>query len=283
VTDASPRDPFARLVVPPAASRLGRFAEGASAPWLGLCVMWHRPALWKYAVVPILINIAIMIAAIFAMLTMASASIALLYWLLGDWQGNWWYAALALQILAAIVTMIVCIATAVITWRLFSGILCGFFCARLAARVEVEMGTPRDELRELTLRYELRDTAINLFWLVISLILALLVSLVPFMGPPIGFAYSTYCQILACGRDTLAYPLQLRAIRRAERLVFSRRHVAHTLGLGTIVFVMQFVPILGAVLLVTAAAGAVVLHRRLQLVDGANAVRDPTTAVATSH
>lgn len=265
MTEDRTTDPLARLVVPPAASRLWKFLEGASTPWLGLRVMRHRPYLWKYAVVPILLNIAIMFAAIFAMVTMTSAAVALLYWLLGDWHGNWWYAALALQILAAIVTAIVCIATAVLTWRLLSGVLCGYFYGRLAMRVETEFGMSRDEMREISLSYELRDTAIGLFWLLISLVLALLVSLIPFIGPPIGFVYSTYFQMLACGRDQLAYPLVLRAMRRPERLAYSRKHLAHTLGLGSVVLVMQFVPILGAVLMVTAAAGAVVLHRRLQL------------------
>lgn len=254
-------------IAAPAASRFGRFLEGASTPWLGLQVMCRRPWLWKYAIVPILLNIAIMAAAIFAMVAMASLSVGVIYWLVGDWQGYWWYAGVALYVLAVIVTAIICIATAVITWRLFSGVLCGYFYGRLAARVEIELGVNREELREISLLYELRDTATNLFWLVISLVLALTVSLIPLVGPPIGLVYSTYFQILSCGRDTLAFPLQLRAIRRAERLAYSRRHLPHTLGLGTVVLIMQFIPILGAVLMVTAAAGAVVLHRRLQLTD----------------
>ncbi len=282
MTDASIADPLAKLVVRPATSRFWQFVEGASTPWLGLRVMRERPYLWKYAIVPILLNIAIMVAAFFAMIAMASGSVALLYWLLGDWQGNWWYAALALQILAAIVTVIICVATAVLTWRLLSGVLCGYFYGRLAMRVETEFGMPRSQMREISLKYELRDTAKGLFWLVISLILALLVSLFPFLGPPLGFIYSTYFQILSCGRDTLAYPLQLRAMARADRLAYSRQHMAHTLGLGSIVLIMQFVPILGAVLMVTAAAGAVVLHRRLQLESPAKTSPPSSTADAMS-
>jgi uncharacterized protein involved in cysteine biosynthesis len=227
--------------------------------------MRQRPYLWKYAIVPILLNILIMVTAIVALITMATASVALLYWLLGDWRGNWWYVALAIQILAAIVTVIVCVATAVLTWRLLSGILCGYFYGRLAMRVEMEFGMRREEMREVSFLFELRETVTGLFWLVVSLVLALLVSLVPFIGPPVGFAYSTYFQVLSCGRDQLAYPLVLRAMHRAQRLAFSRRHMAHTLGLGTVVLVMQFVPVIGAILMVTAAAGAVVLHRRLEL------------------
>jgi uncharacterized protein involved in cysteine biosynthesis len=283
VTDDSTADPLARLITAPATTRFWQFLEGASTPWLGLSVMRHRPYLWKYAIVPIVLNIAIMFAALLAMVAMASGSVALLYWLLGDWQGNWWYAALALQILAAIVTVIICIATAVLTWRLLSGVLCGYFYGRLAMRVETEFGMNRDELREISLADELRDTAAGLFWLLISLVLALIVSLIPFIGPPIGFLYSTYFQTLSCGRDTLAYPLQLRAMRRAERLAYSRRHTPHTLGLGSVVLVMQFVPILGAVLMVTAAAGAVVLHRRLKLAQPEVDSTAGATAAATSN
>lgn len=253
------------LVVAPAASPWGQFLEGALTPWLGLRVMCRRPYLWKYAVIPILLNIAILVAAIVAMLAMASASVAVIFWLLEDWQGNWLYVKLALQILAAMATVMLCMAAAVLTWRLLSGVLCGYFYGRLAMRVELEMGMQREALREISLLHELRDTSQGLLWLALSLLIALFVSLVPFVGPPLGLLYSTYFQMLSCGRDTLAYPLVLRASDRAERLAFSRQHLAHTLGLGAVVLVMHFVPILGAVLMVTASAGAVVLHRRLQL------------------
>ena len=48
-----------QLVVAPASSRLGQFFEGILVPWQGLKVLAGRPRLWGYAIVPVLINIAI--------------------------------------------------------------------------------------------------------------------------------------------------------------------------------------------------------------------------------
>ena len=84
-------------------------------------------------------------------------------------------------------------------------------------------------------------------------------------GPPVALVYSLYFQILTCGRDQLSHPLSLRGNNRAERLEFSRQHTAHTMGLGTVVLALEFIPIVGAIFMVTAAAGAVVLHRRLTM------------------
>lgn len=263
VTDDFPNARLQQLVVVPATTRLGRFLEGAATPWVGLKVLRLRPRLWAYAVVPVLLNLVITVVALAAMVVMAVAAIAVLNWWLGDWSGYWFFAKIAVLILGGAAMAIVCIAAAVITWRVLSGVLCGYFYGRLAARVEVEFGMNPDHMRSITLTHELLDTANDLMWLLISLALALLVSLIPFIGPPIALAYSLYFQFLTCGRDQLSYPLALRGLRRSERLAFSREHPTHVLGLGAVVLLLEFIPVVGALLMVTAAAGAVVLHRRL--------------------
>ena len=46
-------------------------------------------------------------------------------------------------------------------------------------------------------------------------------------------------------------------------LAFARRHRWHTLGLGTAVAALAFVPVVNAVFLTTAVAGAVLLRKRI--------------------
>jgi uncharacterized protein involved in cysteine biosynthesis len=146
---------------------------------------------------------------------------------------------------------------------LLSGVLCGYFYSRLAARVERELGIASDELHDVTLWQEVCDAMADLGWLLLSLLLALLLALVPLVGPPLALAYSLYFQILTCGRTQFSYPLALRGLARPQRMVFCRKHPATTLGMGTVVLALEFIPVLGALLMVTAAAGAVILHRRV--------------------
>ena len=254
-----------KLVIDPASSQAGKFLEGIFVPWLGLRVLIVRPRLWGYAIVPVLINLAIMAAAIFAMFTIGSALLALLWWSLGgEWNEGWWLVAkIAIVILGGISTIMVCIAAAVIMWRLLSAMFCGYFYGRIATAVELELGLPAEEMQPISIWREMRDAFTDMGWLMTSLAVALVVSLIPFIGAPIALAYSLYFQILTCGRDQFSYPLSLRGKHRAERVAFCQQHFTHTMGVGTVVLAMEFIPIVGALFMVTAAAGAVILHRRL--------------------
>ncbi len=263
MTEASTIERLNRLVIAPATSRVGKFFEGALVPWLGLRVLWLRPRLWYYAVVPVLLNIAIMVVALLTMFALGTGFFALLIWLLEDWQGSWFYAKLGVLTFALVATFILCVGVAVIMWRLLSTLFCGYFYAQIAKSVEIDLGMKPQEMGEISMWRELGDALKDMGWLLVSLALAILVSLIPVVGAPVALAYSFYFQILTCGRDQLSYPLSLRGKHRQQRAAFCREHFTHTLGLGSVVLAMEFIPIVGALFMVTAAAGAVVLHRRL--------------------
>ena len=275
MSDDVPRSSLHKLVVPPATSTARSFFEGVFVPWLGLRVLVSRPRLWGYAIVPVLINIAIMIVALLAIFSIGSGvSAALLVFLQGEWNEGWWLVAkISIVIVVFLVTIIICIAAAVIMWRVLSAIFCGYFYGKIATAVELELGLSRAAMRDISMMREMKDALIDMGWLLVSLALALIISLIPFIGAPIALAYSLYFQILTCGRDQFSFPLSLRGKHRAERIEFCGNHFPHTMGLGTVVLMMEFIPIIGALFMVTAAAGAVIMHRRLTLDDDARNTR----------
>ena len=243
-----------------------------------------RPRLWKYAIVPVLVNIAIMVVAVMAMIALGGGFLGALYWLLGDWEGNWFYAKIGVMILAVLATTIFCITLAVIVWRLLSTLFCGYFYALIAKSVEMELGLTSDQMHDISMWRELRDAFTDMWWLLISLALSLLFSLIPFIGAPVALAYSLYFQILTCGRDQFSHSLSLRGKHRAERAAFCRQYLPHTLGLGTVVLAMEFIPVVGALFMVTAAAGSVILYRRLVDAESTNESQEgesPNSATTT--
>ena len=267
MSDETTKSNLHELVVPPAGSRLGQFFEGLLVPWVGLKVLAGRPSLWGYAIIPVLINIAIVIVALLSMFAIGSALLTGLILALGEgwWEGWWLIATIAIVIVGLLAIIMICIAAAFIIWRLVSAIFCGYFYGKIAAAVEQELGLNPSEMRDISMWREMKDALIDLAWLLISLALALVISLIPFIGAPVALVYSLYFQILTCGRDQFSFPLSLRGKHRAERVEFCREHLAHTMGVGTVVLLMAFIPIVGALFLVTAAAGSVILHRRLTL------------------
>lgn len=274
MSEAASTSHLHKMVVIPSRSRVGQFFEGILVPWLGLKVLIARPQLWGYAIIPVLLNIAIMLATLFAIFAIGSGILTGLWFLLGgEWNSGWWLLAkIAILIVGLLSTIMICIAAAVIMWRFFSAMFCGYFYGKIAMAVERELGLSEDDMRAISMVHEIRDAAIDMGWLLISLAIALLVSLIPFIGAPVALAYSLYFQILTCGRDQFSFPLSLRGKGRAERIEFCREHLPHTMGVGTVVLVMEFIPIIGAIFMVTAAAGTVVLHRRLLLPEEPGAI-----------
>jgi CysZ protein len=131
------------------------------------------------------------------------------------------------------------------------------------------MGVAPGELRELSLAQQAIDTCYDLAALLAIHATFFVVGLVPLVGAPLALVGDFSFTWFVFGTDYVSIPLELRGMRRHERRQFCRRHLGQTLGLGAVVFVMQFLPIVGALFLTTAAAGSVSLHRRLKMIEAA--------------
>lgn len=245
---------------------MARFLEGASAPFHGLRFLNRHPALWRYAILPTVLNL-IITALAFTVLILAAI------WLITEFHpqvtqgttGKWWWLVVAAEIIAGMLLLMVCAIVTVLTWKLLGGILCGYFYGMLAEQVERELGVSDGELRSISLLYEICDTLLNLTLLVVVNIYILLLNVVPLVGGVLALLCSGYFTWYILGLDYLSFPLALRGVRRGPQFAFGHRHRMHSIGLGAVVFGLEFIPIIGAVLLTTAAVGSVLLHRRILL------------------
>jgi uncharacterized protein involved in cysteine biosynthesis len=253
------------LAPPIAATRLGRFREGAAAPWVGLRFLNARRPLWKYAAAPIAVNVAITAALVaFLILAFAWATSAVkprFDAATVDWPAPVRFGA---ELAVAVVLLIAFVGIALILWRILTGVLCGLLYELLAKRVEEELGVAPGELRGLSFSYQVADTLYDLAALAAIHATFFLVGLLPLVGAPLAVAGDFGFTWFLFGADFLDFPLALRGGRRKEKRRFCREHLSHTLGLGAAVFVLQLIPLMGALFLTTAVVGAVVLHRRLQ-------------------
>lgn len=239
-------------------SFVSALGEGLQTPLEGFAYLNRNPGLWRFAIIPILVNLAITLSLLAALIY---AAFALDHWLDAHLPAG--MIGSALKFLAILLLIVVALAISVGAWLLLGGVLCGYFYGLLAMRIELALGTPRHELEELSIYYQtvdvLRDfaalTAVNLGYL--------LLGFVPVVGPPVALVGSTYFNCFIFGVEYLDFPLALRGMRRREKWQFARAHRGHTLGLGAIVLLLNFIPVLGSVLLASAAVGSVLLYRRI--------------------
>jgi CysZ protein len=244
---------------PQPVSRTTAFFEGFAAPWAGLRYMNAHPKLWRHGILPVLCNL-LLTAALFG---------ALLYgwfraygWFDTLFPTNWWGSSLA--ILSSILVAALEIALAVAAWIVFQGIFCGYFYSLLAREVELLLGMKPEEMREVPLLYQIKDALRDLATLVAVAVGCFVLGWVPLVGAPLALGLGLYFDCFVFGMDYLDYPQSLRARGRRVQRAFARRHRPSTLGLGSSVLLLSFIPVLSPVLLTTAATGAVLLYRKLE-------------------
>lgn len=243
---------------PPASTRFGGFVEGFGAPLDGLRYMVRYPALWRFGLLPMALNLVITLVVLVGLIVAAVGLAAYLHpkFPEGTWGIVW-------EVLAVLAMLLLAVGLAAATWMLLNGILSGFFYGKLAEAVERQLGLPPDEISEIPFRYQVADTLRDVAAMVLVNTGLLMLNCVPLIGSVAAICGAFYFNGYILGRDFLDFPLALRGMRRKEKHAFCRRNRWHTLGLGTVVLLLGLVPLLGALVLTTATTGAVLLHRRL--------------------
>lgn len=251
-------------------SRLYAFRRGLGAPVDGFSYLCRNRELWRYTLLPVLMNLAITGAAALFLLVAVAAFVAYVHPL---FPAGWGWTLL--EALCAAGYLVVVLALTFILWLFLKGLFCGYYHEKLAREVEVRLGVRPEELRELSWKYQFVDACGQVGSLVFINGGLLVLHLVPVVGSVAAVGGGTYFNCLFLGAEHFEYPLALRGMRRRERKEFVRKNRFCALGLGASVFFVNFVPVLGALLLATAVVGAVLLHRRLAVAaPGENAVED---------
>ncbi|MCD4727515.1 MAG: EI24 domain-containing protein [Pirellulales bacterium] len=234
------------------------FLEGLAAPWTGLRYMSDNPKLWRYGILPVAVNLLIT-GLLLALLIVGGVYFFPAIHSYFD-GGFLWRIVEAFVAVAAVMAALVLL---VVAWIVLQAVLCGWFYDRLARQVELRLGTSPDELKDAPLMIQAIDTLRVVGFLLLANAGCIVVQLIPVVGSVLGLCGSYYFTCSTLGFEFFDYPLSLRGLRRSEKLAFARRRRPYTLGLGTSVAVLAFVPIINAVFLTTAVTGAVLLHKRL--------------------
>lgn len=240
-------------------STLDRFREGFRAPWEGFLFMKQNPALWRFGVAPVVVNLLITLVVLLLLIAAAIGFAVYLHPRFPDATGG-----LVLEVLSVVALVILVAAVSAAVWALLAGILGGHYYGKLAEEVERKLGIPPDRLREIPLRYQIVDALRDFGALAGINGLFLMMNCIPGIGSVFGAVGAFLFNCYVFGRDYFDFPMALRGIRRAEQRAFYRRRRPETLGLGAAALVFNLIPVVGAVLLTTATAGAVLLYRRLE-------------------
>ncbi len=235
------------------------FTDGLRASVDGFAYMNEHPDLWRYALWPTLINAVLSLA---VLVWLIAVVIMIIVWRSAgvDAHTTW---TITREVLIGLGLLVLAVGATLAVWWFAQGILMGHFYSKLAAKVEEQLGVAPGELQEVSLCFQVVDSAIDTALLLLVLGAFLVLQLIPLIGTVIGLVGWVYANGYILGRDVMDHPLKLRGQRRAQRRAFGRQHRGVVIGLGVVVFALNFLPLIGPMLQTTSVVGTVHLHRRM--------------------
>lgn len=260
-----PRSVSQYVLASPARTTLGRFTEGFGATGQGWRYLMANPTLWRYALVPIALNLLIATVALITMVWFAYQVFTAIHsgWV-SDLPAWLKWIATAGEVVLGLILLLICLAGTMVIWFVGSNLICGYFYGVLAEKTEHLLGTPPEQLRPTSLKAELLDTILSVTVLIVANVGLLLLNVIPLLGGLVALILSFLIGWSVLGIDFLGYPLYLRGMRRMSQYDYGRAHFPQTLGLGASVFLMEFIPIVGAFFMTIAVIGAVLLRHRIE-------------------
>ena len=141
-------------------TRAAQFFEGFMAPWHGFQFIRRNPSLWPYAVLAIVLNLLITTLVFIALVAAIAGYVH--PWFTQNQQGTQYWLWLTLDVLAAVMLFVLAVGTAMIMWKLLTGILVGYQNGKLAAQTEILLGMNPEDITSITFFDEVADTFLML-------------------------------------------------------------------------------------------------------------------------
>jgi len=235
---------------------LSRFWSGTTAILAGQRYLTFNPRLWAYAALPVLVQIVISLAFCWMGYLVAEGAVA---WVAAKMPVDGWAKPLWWAIRIGIYVSFFLL-TVAFAWVVTSAVVFPLF-EPLAQKVEMALGEPAGGFKPLPFWTALKDGLLLSLEMFVVNCLCLLAHLVPGAGnvaaPILSFIVNAYF----VGFALFEFSLSIRGFRRSEKKLWVNQHLGEVLGVGTIAFFFNLIPILGAVLLAPAVVGAVLRHR----------------------
>jgi CysZ protein len=251
----------------------GAYWQGITTPIEGWRFLMRHATLWRYAAIPVTLNLLISLVLMVGLFMGASWMVTGIAQWLGE--GFW---GVTLGIIAGVLFLCVALAISIVVAFLLQSVFCDYFYSILAEKTEHVIGIEEGEIESITLKYEIIDAVKDFGRLAVIEITCLAVQFIPVVGTATGIAAGYYFTCLLFGRDYLDHPMALRGMRLDEKVAMLKRHRLHALGLGTVGLGLAFLPGIGSLLLPSVIVGGVLLHRRLRAHDEAKGISFTTRA-----
>lgn len=251
---------------PDLASRgaVGRFFTGMSYPLQGFRIVLTHPGTWKYLVVPMLLSLVALVAAVYGSIQLVQLLVASQF----DPTAN-----VAQQSWFAIVTgfaYVVAFAISMVFTYLLANLVAVPFNDRLSERVEQLTLGPLDEpfdfgtmLRDLA--QSVVHSALSLFLWGFVMIGLLVLNLVPGFGNLLSVVATTLATSFFLSREMMDGAMSRRRLGYRHKIRVVRANAAICLGFGLVASVFLWLPVVNILLMPMMVAGGTLMYSHLEL------------------
>lgn len=235
-----------------------QFFGGASAIVVGQKFLTLRPRLWGYAVLPVLAQMIVSLAFLALGIWSARQGVA---WVatkmpVEGWAKlMWWAVKFGIYLSAIFLAM-------ALSWVVASAVVFPLF-EPLARRVEETLGVPREGFHPLTFFVSLRDGILISIEMFFANLLCLIAHAVPGAGNVLAPCLSFLVNAYFAGFALFEFSLSFRGYRRPAKKAWVNANLSTVMGVGSVAFFFNLIPILGAIFLAPIVVGTVIRHREI--------------------
>lgn len=212
---------------------------GFFAPFHGFGFLVRRRHLWRYAIVPLVLNVALVVAAGWAWMHFVVP------WVAGLIPGGEGWIATSGRFLARLIVYVVTLPLALGVYVVAALVVGGPFYEALCERVEREVlgGRFEEPLPRPFWRIFADGVRVGLGNLVVAILGGVVALLCPIVVPGFGAVLSVVIGWFLAGFSFVAYPFDWRGVNLLPKVGIAFRHLPTTLGVGLAVSLM-LVPII---------------------------------------
>jgi CysZ protein len=241
---------------------VAQFSHGFRLPFRGAALLFRERSLLVWAVVPVLLNLALLVLAVVLAVTGGPALLGLV------WPHPNGAGMRTLWVMAAVLTVVALVLVGSAVLYALSGILATPFNDTLSERVERHFieGSPPKVPFAVLLHDVLVSAAHSAASLAIYLVVMgvlLLLALIPVAGSAVFTVLGSASTAVFLARDLLDGPLTRRRYGYLEKLRVLNENRALTFGLGSASALLTWLPLAGVLLMPFAVAGGAILASEL--------------------
>lgn len=221
--------------------------------------LFNSPKSLLWILIPLVINIAVMLASLYAAFMIMDNFFPV------SWPNLEFtvtaLVAMAEALASSVINLLVTMGCFLSLYILSFSIFCSFAYGLMVEKIEKKLGIEPNELKSLSIWRQILDSLLIVLLFMIGNLIILSFNILPVVGTIFAMVSAVIFQSFCLGMEFFDFSMALRGKSFRDKLAYFKRHPGEVLGVGNISWLFMMLPILNSCLFTFSILGATFRYR----------------------